>query len=123
MRLVFKRYVFGFVEKDIPVVLNIGTLEAVSKALGIEFWQIAAEMKRDAFEFGVQLLYQGYLTACKESFKKPKYTELHAVIWYEHMSKEATKEFMDMMTRLFGEITKTWARKKKVKKTIQPGGR
>lgn len=106
MRLAFKNWGFGYSEKEVEIVLNIGTLEAVCKALNIEFWQITDEVKKNNFDFTVELLYQGYLTACKEKFKKPKYDRIKAILWNENMSKEASKEFMDKMTNLFGEISK-----------------
>lgn len=116
MKLKFKRLRFGFTEKEVEILLNIGTLEAVCRSLEIEFWQIADEIKKNNFDFIVELLYQGYITACKERFRRPKYDRVKATIWYEHMSKESQKEYFQMMTDLFGEITKMSGVKKKVKK-------
>ena len=114
MKLAFKNWSFGFSEKDVPIRLNIGTLEAVCKALKIEFWQIGETIKKNNFDFMVQLLYQGYITACKESYKKPKHTESQAILWNEHISKESQKEFIEMVNVLFGEIEKMTGAKKKV---------
>ena len=116
MRLAFKRLGFGFTEKDVDVLLNIGTLEAVCKSLDIEFWQIADEVKKNNFDFTVELLYQGYITACKDQYKKPKYDKTKAILWNDNMSKSAQKEFMEKMTDLFGEITKMSCKKKVVQK-------
>ncbi len=113
MKLAFKRYGFGFYEREVEIILNIGTLEAVCKALEIEFWQIAEEVKKNNFDFTVELLYQGYITACKDRFTKPKHDRVKAIIWHEHMSKEASKEFMDKMTELFGSIAKMGKQDKK----------
>jgi hypothetical protein len=115
MRLAFKNYGFGFSEKEIEITLNLGTLEAVCKSLGIEFWQISDEIKKNNFDFTVELLYQGYITACKDRYKKPKYGYEKAIIWNENLSKSAQKEFLDKMTALFGEITKMAGSKKKAK--------
>jgi hypothetical protein len=117
MRLAFKRLGFGFKEKEVDIILNLGTLEAVCKALGIEFWQITDELKKNTFDFTVELLYQGYVTACKERFRKPKYDRVKAVIWHEYMSQSTQKEFSEMITVLFGEISKTAVKKKVAAKT------
>jgi len=114
MRLAFKRrFGFGYVERDVPVTLNIGTLEAVCKALKIEFWQIGETLKKDNFDFVTELLYQGYVSACKDRYRRPKYGREKAVIWKEYMSQSAQREFTDMMTALFGEITKSGIKKKR----------
>jgi hypothetical protein len=117
MKLAFKRkYGRGFSEKEVNITLKLGTLEAVCKALEIEFWQIGDAVKKDNYNFTVELLYQGYISACKDAFKKPEYTCVNAVIWHEYMSKEASKEFMDKMTLLFGAISKMSGVKKKVQR-------
>jgi hypothetical protein len=116
MKLAFKnKYSFGFTYKEVDITLNLGTLEAVCKSLGIEFYQISETVKKNNFDFTVELLYQGYITACKDKFQKPKYNIVHANIWNEQMSKSAQSEFVEKMTLLFGEITKmTKTSKKKV---------
>jgi hypothetical protein len=125
MKLAFKRkYGFGFVEKEVPIILNLGTLEAVCKALKIEFWQITEVLKKNDFDFIVELLYQGHISAYKEILSKlsrlelrlglipPKYGPEKAVIWKEYMSQTAQKEFTELMTVLFGELTKSADKKK-----------
>jgi hypothetical protein len=117
MKLTFKRRAFGFYEKEVEITLNIGTLEAVCHSLGIEFYQIAEEVKKNNFDFSCELLWQGYLTSCKDSYRRPKYDKVKAIIWMEYMSKESQKEFVEKMTSLFGAITKTT---KEVKKKVRP---
>jgi len=122
MKLAFKnKYSFGFTEKEVDITLNLGTLEAVCKSLGIEFYQISETVKKNNFDFTVELLYQGYITACKDKFQKPKYNTVHANIWNEQMSKSAQSEFVEKMTLLFGEITKMTktSKKKVIQKPIQ----
>ncbi len=120
MRLAFKNgFSFGYSEKEVNVTLNIGTLEAVCKALEIEFWQITDEVKKNNFDFTVELLYQGYITACKEKFRKPKYDRAKAILWHEHMSKAAQKEFMEKMTELFGAIAKMGKPDRSLKKKVE----
>jgi len=114
MKLAFKNRFIGYSEKDIDIILNIGTLEAVCKSLDIEFWQISDAIKNKGFDFSVELLYQGYLSACKlkyETSKKrfertPKYTLFHAAYWHEHLSKEAQKELLEKMNVLLSGISK-----------------
>ena len=112
MRLAFKNWGIGYSEKDVPIVLKIGTLEDVCKAFGIEFWQISEKIKEEGFDFSIELLWQGYLTACKESFKKPRYKKIQAIIWYEHLSQSAQKEFSALASDLFGKVTETSTKKK-----------
>lgn len=127
MKLAFKNRMFGYSEKEVEITLNIGTLEAVCKSLGIEFFQIGDEIKKNNFDFTVELLYQGYITACKDRYEKsklkyyrtPEYDRINAILWNEHISKEAQKEFLEKMTGLFGEITKLSGNKSK-KKAKQP---
>ena len=112
MRLAFKNFSFGYTLKEVPITLKIGTLEDTCNTLGIEFWQMGDYLKKENIDFITELLYQGYVTACKESFKKPKYSRIKAIIWYEHMTKEAQKEFMGLMTDLFGKLQKSGDKKK-----------
>jgi hypothetical protein len=120
MKLAFKRFGFGYSERDVPITLKIGTLEDVGKSFDIEFWQIGDVMKKESFDFMVELLYQGYLTSCKESFKKPKYTRLNAIIWQEHLSVKSQNELYAMLQELLGRLKKTNI-KKKEQKVEQPG--
>jgi hypothetical protein len=120
MRLSFKNWGFGYSEREVPITLKIGTLEDVGKSFDIEFWQIGEVMKKESFDFMVELLYQGYLTACKESFKKPKYTRLNAIIWQEHLSVKSQNELYALLQELLGRLKKTNI-KKKEQKVEQPG--
>ena len=119
MRLAFRNWSFGFKLKEVPVTFNIGTIESVCKGLGLEFWQLNDFMKKNNYDFTVELLYQGYITACKDSYKKPKYTRSHAIVWHENMSKLAQDEFLEMMKLLFGDIEKMAGTKKKVKVEVK----
>jgi len=108
MKLAFKRIgAFGFYEKDIPIIFNLGVLEAVAKFLEIEFYQINDISRDQSYDFIAALLYQGYIAACKDRYKKPKYSFAHAVIWKEYISQSAQKELLDMMDELWGQIKKT----------------
>ena len=122
MKLAFKnRFSAGYKYREVPVKLSIGTLEAVCDMLKIDFWQIGKTIKDKDYDFLVALLYQGYLTACKEayirsgksSYPTPEYRLLHAAIWYEYLNQESQREFVGMMQALLGKLKK--GDKKKVK--------
>lgn len=118
MKLPFKRrFGFGYKEKDVAIVFNIGTLEAACKMLGIELYQIKDHAKDKEYDFILALLYQGYITACKEQYRKPKYNFHHAVVWKEYMSATSQDELKGMITDLFGIMTNTLTDKKKEKTT------
>jgi hypothetical protein len=119
MKLAFKRRFFGYTEREVPIMLNIGTLEQTCNALEIEFHQIGTALKNTEYDFLVELLYQGYITASCEAFKKGKSKKLYgrekASIWYEHMSQSALTEFRQMMADLMGKLKVRTTNKKKVK--------
>lgn len=102
----------GFRFEEVPITLKIGTLEDVCSSFGIEFYQVGDYSKDHHYDFMVELLYQGYLTACKESFKKPKFKPFHAHFWFELMSQSAQKEFTDMLNGLMGKIQGGGSKKK-----------
>jgi hypothetical protein len=104
LNLPFKEWFF-YHEKPVEIVLRIGTLEDLCEELKIEFWQISDYLKKDDLGFSSLLLYHGYLTACEKKFKKPKYNRTHAIIWYNYISAEEKKKFIDLMTALFGKIS------------------
>jgi len=111
MRLTFRRYGL-FIEKEVDVLITLGTLEAVCDAFDIPLFQIRDEIKKNSIDFTIELLYQGYITACKENYRKPKYGYEKAVIWYEHMSQQAQKEFAGLISNMFGKLQKTMEKKK-----------
>jgi len=114
MKLAFKRIGgFGFYEKEIPVTLSLGVLEAVAKSFKVEFYQLIDVMTNNNQDFVVELLFQGYIMACKDRYKRPKYTRNYAIVWSEYMSKSSTNELLQMMEKLFGEITKATVKSKK----------
>ena len=105
MKLAFRnKFSFGYREKEVPIVLNIGTLEATCDMLGIEFHQIGEILQNKDYDFILSLLYQGYITGCKELYQKPKYKFSHAVIWHEYMSKKSQEEFVALTQKLIGKL-------------------
>jgi len=109
MKLAFKnRFSFGYREKDVPILMNFGTLEAVANMLGIEFHELSeTNLSEKGADFFIALLWQGYITACKESYKKPKYKFFHAVIWYEYINQKSQKQLVEMMQNFIGKYKVT----------------
>ncbi len=108
MKLAFKsKWSFGYREKDVPILINMGTLEAVCNMIGVEFYSLTDSMKDKSTDFFIALLYQGYITACKESYKRPKYKFLHAVVWFEYISQKSQKELVDMVQNFVGKYQVT----------------
>lgn len=101
-RVPFKK--FGIqTEKELEFLFNIGTIEAACDRLGIDFWQIA---EHDSYEFTLAILFEGYVSACKSKYSKPKYTFAHAVYWIEHMGRADSLLFAEAMKKLMGKLQK-----------------
>lgn len=121
MKLAFRnKYSFGYSEKEVPLKINMWTIEAIGKEFGVEFYQVQDIAKRQNFDFMVQLLHKSYLTACHELFdkgklkkRKPEYTVTQAILWYEHLNQTSQKEVMQMLQEFSTGLSK--ASKKKVK--------
>lgn len=101
--------------KGSSIDFKIGTLEDIHTSEGLEFQQIIDMIKKDTTRFMVLMLYHGYITACKESYKKPRYSEVHAAYWYENLSQKARKEFGEKMVILTGEVSQMTGKKKEQK--------
>lgn len=105
MRLAFKnKWGGGFFEREVPIMLRIGTLEDIKDAKGVDFNQMGEMIKTDPDEFMRLLLYHGYLTSCQKRYQKPLYKEKHSYFWYIKMDQEARKEINTQMNVLFGEM-------------------
>jgi len=115
IKLPFKAW-SGIREKEVDIILKIGTLEDLCEELGIEFWQIKDYMTKNSFDFSHLLLWYGYLTACEKNHTKVKYGKEKAAIWYEYMSQTEKTKFINEMSVLFGKIVKAYSGKKKVVK-------
>lgn len=110
LNLPFK-HLFFYKEKPVEITFRIGTLEDLCDELGIEFWQITDYLKENEFDFSYLLLFHGYLTACHRSYRKPKYTKVHAAVWYNYMSVDEKKKFLQMLTELFGKVSGSYKKK------------
>jgi hypothetical protein len=90
------------IERDVDFVFKITTLEiATLEILGIDLNQIST---KSADEVNVAILYAGYITSCKDRYKKPKYKEIDAAFWSSHMNKESIELFHKYLTELMGSL-------------------
>lgn len=102
LKVPFKRGIF-YREKALDFLFNIGTLEAATKRLGIDLYQLGSV---DSYDQTLAILYEGYRSAQKEKRKKDKYSFYHAVFWMEHLSKAESAKFIEAMKDLMGEVEK-----------------
>ena len=109
LKVPFKR---GIVIRNKPVkfLFNIATLEAASKRLNIDFYEMGTV---DAYDFTLAVLYEGYRTAQKERRKKDKYKFSHGVFWMENMARAEQLKFGEALQDLMGEFEKKKKRKGK----------
>ena len=113
MKLAFKNRLFGYSEKEVDITLKIATLESLCDDNNLEFHDLGDTKKISEFDFMSELLYHGYLIACKDKFQKPKYTKTQAILWNENLSQTARIELRLMMTELTGKSNKMAGVKKK----------
>lgn len=90
------------VERDVDFLFNIASLESACERLGIEFYQMSEVPQQD---FILAVLFEGYLTACRYKYKKPKYNFAHAVYWMEYMNRTEMAAFTKYMQDLMGKIS------------------
>ena len=89
---------------DVPMTLKIGTFEDMLLELKLEFYEIGELATRDLAFLMTNLLYFGYITACKESFTKPIYSKDNAKIWFENISQQSYNELANKIQILMGEM-------------------
>jgi hypothetical protein len=105
MKLVFKnKEGYSYFFADVPITLKIGTLEDMCLELKIEFYEIGELATNDLAFLMTNLLYFGYITACKESFTKPVYSKDNAPIWFENISQQSYNELASKIQILMGEM-------------------
>jgi hypothetical protein len=109
LKVPMKRGLF-YREVELDFVFNIGTIEAACDRLKIEFWQMG---EHDSYDFTLAILLEGYLSACKEKYKRPKYGIGHAAYWMEHMSRGEAVKFATCMQDLMGKLKEGVGQKKK----------
>jgi len=100
------------IEREIEITLIIATLEALTKDMGIELYQISERIKKESHIFMIELLYHGYIIACKDRYEKPKYNKTNAIFWYEKMNKESQSELLEKINLLSGDIERMSGKKK-----------
>jgi hypothetical protein len=100
LRMPFK-YGIIFREKNVPFLFKIMTLEMTCDDLGVEFGDLFSKDNAEV-DIYASILFNGYLAACKELYKKPKYSEAQGMFWAEHMAQSSRNEFMEGMKKLLG---------------------
>lgn len=116
LRLYFKK--LGLIQfRDVEIIFNLGTLEAVCDELKIDFWQIPDYMKINDADFSAEMLYQGYITACEKNFRKPKFSRAHAYQWVDNLGAKEKNKYIEMLTVLFGKFNKAYKQEDKKKET------
>jgi len=96
---------FIFREKEVPFFFKIMTLEMVCDFLGIEFGEVKFEGISEE-DISRAFIWNAYLAACKELYKKPKYTIHQSFNWIEYMSKESRELYLKEMQTLLGRNNK-----------------
>jgi hypothetical protein len=109
LRMPFKRGII-FREKEVPFLFKIMTLEMTCDLLGVDWGDIFSKQNSESDIYS-SLIYCGYLAACKELYKKPKYTEIQAIFWSEYMSAGTRKEVLAEITKLLGYIKEVGEKK------------
>jgi len=88
------------IEKEVPFLFKIMTLEMIADYLKIPMEDLFKEENLRSEKMPLALVWCGYLAACKESYRKPKYKEIEAVKWNEYMPKGSR----DLLTKAMGEL-------------------
>jgi hypothetical protein len=121
MRLAFKnKYSFGYSLKEVEITLNLAAIESACKELNIELWQMPDYARKNAFDYMTELLYAGYIIACKDRYKKPKWSKINAIFWNEQMSITARDEFTEKINVFISGTNNPTKSKKKV--TLKKAG-
>jgi hypothetical protein len=102
LRMPFK-YGIIFREKEVPFLFKIMTLEMTCDLLGVDWGDIFSKVNSESDIYS-SLIYCGYLAACKETYKKPKYSETQAIFWSEYMSAATRKDLLAEVTKLLGYL-------------------
>jgi hypothetical protein len=114
LRVPFKRGII-FREKNVPFLFKIMTLEMISDSLGQEFGEIFSKKNADTDVYEA-IIWNGYLAACKETYKKPKYNEIQAHYWANYMSAETRQILVEEVKKLMGFLVGDKAGSEELKK-------
>jgi hypothetical protein len=102
LRMPFKKG-FIFREKEVPFLFKIMTLEMTCDDLGVEFGGLFSRPNAEE-EVYEALIWNGYLAACKEMYKKPKYSKIQSIFWADHLSVDTRKKLVEEVRKLLGTI-------------------
>jgi len=91
-------------DKEVPFLFKIMTLEMICEQLNVEFGEMFDNKKVKIYDLSLSIIWNGYLAACKEQYKKPKYKFEHAIIWHENMSQKTRDNYLKQVVDLLGRL-------------------
>jgi hypothetical protein len=94
------------IEREVPFLFKIMTLELIADYLKIPLEKIFEEETVRSEKMTMAIIWCGYLAACKELYHKPKYKEAHAEKWNEYMQKATRDKLMVDVSIMLGGLTK-----------------
>jgi len=104
LRMPFKKG-FIFREKEVPFLFKIMTLEIVADYLKIPLDELFEHELISSDKMPQAFVWAGYLAACKEMYKKPKYKEEDSAKWNEFMPKSSRDKITAELALLLGSLT------------------
>jgi len=110
------RFAGLILEKEVPFLFKIMTLEMVCEHLGVDIGELDEKSKVSNYDLSLSIVWNGYLAACKEMYKKPKYKFSHVKLWYDYMSQETREIYIKEMQGLVGKMADQTKKSKVVKK-------
>lgn len=94
------------IERDVPFLFKIMTLELIAEDLKLPLEDIFKENVIKSEDMTLAIVWCGYLAACKELYKKPKYKRSNAERWNEFMPKSTRDKMMVDVGILLASLTK-----------------
>jgi hypothetical protein len=82
------------------------TLELIADYLKIPLERIFEEDTVRSEKMNLAMVWCGYLAACKELYRKPKYKEAQAIKWNEFMPKATRDKLMVDVAIMLASLTK-----------------
>jgi hypothetical protein len=95
---------FIFREREVPFLFKIMTLEIVADEMGMEFGEIFSSAGNAEIHVYTELLWAGYIAACKESYEKPKFSREQGIFWAEFMPASARQIVLREIEELMGKM-------------------
>jgi hypothetical protein len=94
-------------EEEVPFLFKIMTLELICEYFKIPIEELFEEKTVNHENMSLALVWCGYIAACKDLYKKPRYTVKDAKRWDEYMPKSSRDMIGLEVAKLFGNISKS----------------